>query len=79
MNSVQYCQEIYTSYFLPLYELFGGADNNIEMVEDNSRVHNSHYFRRYQVLQGIVWMPWVSWSPDMNPIENIWSFLEPRF
>jgi len=36
MNSVQYCQEIYTPHFLPLYELLGGADNDIEMVEDNS-------------------------------------------
>lgn len=79
MNSVQYCQEIYTPHFLPLYELLGGADNDIEMVEDNSRVHNSHYSRRYRVLQGVISMPWASWSPDMNPIENVWSFFERRF
>jgi len=24
-------------------------------------------------------MPWASWSPDMNPIENVWSFFERRF
>lgn len=56
MNSVQCCQEIYTPHFLPLYELLGGADNDIEMVEDNSHVHISHYSRRYRVLQGVVRM-----------------------
>ena len=79
MNSVQYCQEIYTPHLLPLYGLLGRADNDIEMVEDNSCVHNSHYSSRYRVLQGIVRMPWASWFPDMNPIENVWSFFERRF
>ncbi|KAG0638137.1 hypothetical protein HOY80DRAFT_1048950 [Tuber brumale] len=79
MSSVQYCQEIYTPHFLPLYELLGGADNDIEMVEDNSHVYNSHYSQRYWILQGVVRMPWASWSPDMNPIENVWSFFGGRF
>lgn len=59
MNSVQYCQEIYTPHFLPLSELLGRADNDIEMEleDDNSHVHNSHYFRRYWILQGVVQMP----------------------
>ena len=79
MNSVQYCQVIYTPHFLPLYEPLGGADNNIKMVEDNSCVHNSHYSGGYQVLQVIICIPWASWSPDMNPIKNVWSFFERRF
>jgi len=79
MNSVQYCQEIYIPHFLPLYELLGGADNDIKMVEENSHVRNSHYSRRYRILQEVVWMPWASWSLDMNPIENVWSFFERRF
>jgi len=79
INSVQYCQEIYTPHFLPIYELSGRADNDIDMVEDNSRVDNSHYSRGYRVLQGVIWMPWASWSHDMNPIETGWSFFERRF
>lgn len=60
MNLIQYCQEIYTPHFLPLYKLLGRADNYVEIVENNSRVHNAHYFRRYQVLQGVIQMLWVS-------------------
>ena len=59
MNSVQYCLEIYTPRFLPLYDLLSRADNYIEMEleDDNSHVHNSHYSRRYRILQGVVQMP----------------------
>jgi len=48
------------------------------MVEDNSCVNNSHYSRRYRVLQGVIRMPWCSWSPDMDPMEYVWSFFERR-
>ena len=71
INLVQYCQEIYTPHFLPLYKLLGRTDNYIEIVENNSRVHYTHYSRRYQVLQGLIQILWVFWSPDMNHIKNV--------
>lgn len=76
MNSVQYCDEVLATGFLPMYREAGGAQNGYSLVEDASRVHTSGHSRAWKLQTGIVVGDWVSYSPDLNPIENVWRSLK---
>jgi transposase len=76
MNSVQYCDEVLATGFLPMYREAGGAQNSYSLVEDTSRVHTSGHSRAWKLQAGIVVGDWVSYSPDLNRIENFWRSLK---
>jgi hypothetical protein len=76
MNSVQYCDEVLATGFLPMYREAGGAQNGYSLVEDASRVYTSGHSRAWKLQAGIVVGYWVSYSPDVNPIENVWRSLK---
>jgi transposase len=44
--------------------------------EDNAPVHTAKIARSFLVSSNIELLPWPAQSPDLSPIENIWSFLE---
>lgn len=44
--------------------------------EDNAPVHTAKIARSFLTSSNIELFPWPAQSPDMNPIENIWSYIE---
>ena len=78
LNSVQYVNEIIIPHLLPLYEKMGGIENGAMTIEDGASYHTSTYTRKFRLMNGVQRLPWAPHSPDMNPIENVWTIWKKR-
>lgn len=54
-------------------------DENDSVIQlDNSPIHTSKATRQFLAEKGYNVMDWPPYSPDLNPIENVWALTQHR-
>ncbi|GFX10558.1 transposable element Tcb1 transposase [Trichonephila clavipes] len=74
VNSQRYISEVLEPVVLPYLQGLATAI----FQQDNARPHVARIVQRFSVNHQIELLPWLARSPDLSPIENMWSTVAQR-
>ncbi|GFV20171.1 transposable element Tcb1 transposase [Trichonephila clavipes] len=75
LNSKRYISEVLEPVVLPYIQGLATAIFH----QDNARPHVARIVQRFFVYHQIELLSWLARSPDLSPIENMWSIVAQRF
>lgn len=61
---------------IPSYVRGVWGDRTWNLLQDNSPIHTSNLVKDWLVTKNIRCFPFPSYSPDLNPMENLWAWLK---
>lgn len=76
MDKEQYL-EVLETQLIPEFEY--ARDNipgNWKLMQDNCPAHRANVVKEYLRQNNIEFIEWPAYSPDLNPIENLWNWMK---
>ncbi|GFU74124.1 transposable element Tcb1 transposase [Trichonephila clavipes] len=74
LNSQRYISEVLGTVVLPFLQGLATAI----FQQDNAQPHVARIAQRFFISHQIELLPWPARSPDLSPIENMWSIVAQR-
>lgn len=68
--------EVLEDEMMKSLEYYGREVEDIIFQQDNAPAHKSHLARNWLADHGFEVLDWPARSPDLNPIENLWSHIK---
>lgn len=76
MTGEGYCERILPEVVEFFRSSSGNSGTAMQFMHDNAPVHTAAVVKEYLGTHGIEPMAWPPYSPDLNPIENIWGLMK---
>jgi len=54
------------------------SEFGLTFMDDNAPIHRANVVREWMEVHAVNCLPWPAYSPDLNPIENIWASMKQK-
>ena len=75
MDQTQY-KNVLKDHLLPEYEAAKNDGGDWKLMQDNAPSHKAKSIMDFLASKQVEMIAWPPYSPDLNPIENVWAWMK---